>query len=185
MGVGGQDENHLNEDISFTMRMRAAGWKVAYLTEVQSYEEQPGDLPSEIERLSRWMRGSYESSVHALLNVTRIGLGTSWLIALSGLLYFSAVLLCVLLTLTAVNTVFSLGQLSTTQVSRVAVVILLAHMVGIVYLGPVIPMKKDARMVKVLCLLLLNTVISIPSMLRALLVTAKFLVSRKAPWSPT
>ena len=64
--VGGQDENHLNEDISFTMRMRTAGWKVAYLTDVQSYEEQPGDLPSEIERLSRWMRGSYESSLLAL-----------------------------------------------------------------------------------------------------------------------
>ena len=185
LGVGGQDENHLNEDISFTMRMRVAGWKVAYLTDVQSYEEQPGDLPSEIERLSRWMRGSYESSVLALLNVKRIGYGTCWLIALSGLLYFSAVLLCILLTLTAVNTVFSLGQLSTTQLSRVAVVILLVHTVGILYLGPIIPMKKNTRMVKVLGLLLLNTVISIPSMLRALLVTAKFVVSRKAPWSPT
>jgi membrane glycosyltransferase len=185
LDVGGQDENHLNEDISFTMRMRAAGWKVAYLTDVQSYEEQPGDLPSEIERLSRWMRGSYESSVLALLNERKIGLGTTWLIALSGLLYSSAVLLCVLLTLTAINAIFSLGQLSATQVSYVAAVILLVHTVGILYFGPILPMKKDLKMVKILFLLLVNSIISIPSMLRALLVTAKFMVSRKAPWSPT
>jgi membrane glycosyltransferase len=183
--VGGQDEMHLNEDISFTMRMRAAGWKVAYLTGVESYEEQPGDLPSEIERLSRWMRGSYESSLLALKNRRRIGLGTSWLIMFSGLLYASAVLLCVLLSLTALNTVLNLGQLSTTQVSSVAATILLVHTVGILYFGPILPMKKNPKMVKMLFLLLVNSVISIPSMLRALLVTVKFLVFRKAPWSPT
>ena len=46
-------------------------------------------------------------------------------------------------------------------------------------------MKKDPKMVKMLFLLLVNSVISIPAMLRALLVTVKFIVSRKAPWSPT
>ena len=185
LDVGGQDENHLNEDISFTMRMRAAGWKVAYLTDVQSYEEQPGDLPSEIERLSRWMRGSYESSFLALQNFGSIGLGTSWLIVLSGLLYASAVLLCILLSLTALNTVFTFSQLSTTQVSTISTMILLVHTIGILYFGPIIPMKKDLKMVNMLFLLLVNSIISIPSMLRALIVTTKFVVFRKAPWSPT
>jgi membrane glycosyltransferase len=71
--VGGQNESHLNEDISFTIKLREKGWKIAYVTEVVSYEEQPGDLPSDWERLARWMRGSYESTFVALSKVRKIG----------------------------------------------------------------------------------------------------------------
>jgi len=183
--VGGQDETHLNEDISYSIKLRENGWNIAYITEVTSFEEQPGDLASEWERLARWMRGSYESTYLALSKINKIGIESSWIISLAGIIYFTGVLLFLLVLITAVSPLLWDYSLIGSGVSELSRNILVLHMYGTLFIGPVLPFIKSRKAGKAVFMIILNTLITMPGILRSTYESLKFLFFREAPWSPT
>lgn len=183
--VGGQDEYHLNEDISYTMKLREKGWNVAYISNVISYEEQPGDLASEWDRLARWMRGSYESTYLALSKVSKIGVASMWTSALAGLIYMSSALLFLNILITALYPVLWGGIQFNYASSVISRFLLSGHMLGTLFLGPVLPFIRKRGTWKTVFLIFLNTIISMPGVLRLTYESVKFFFIRNSSWNPT
>jgi membrane glycosyltransferase len=71
LDVGGFCEEHLCDDIIFTMKLDHAGWRVCYCTDAVSFEYFPSDFVSMRDRNCRWARANLGTVGYIAQNIRK------------------------------------------------------------------------------------------------------------------
>lgn len=91
--AGGFSELHLCDDMVFTIKLDNKGWKVAYCTDIISYEYVPSDFVAFRERTNRWARANLGTIRYIIRNIFNTSFTTTFLVMLPVLFYVNILFL--------------------------------------------------------------------------------------------
>jgi cellulose synthase/poly-beta-1,6-N-acetylglucosamine synthase-like glycosyltransferase len=184
--VGGEPEQYLSEDFAFTLKLEEAGWRTVLVPEVVTYEEQPPDFRSGVERFSRWMRGSYGLIGLALSKIGKVSFSSVFLVLLSSLLNLSNVALFFVLGVVLCSSSLFVVGVGSFFIRGVAL-FLACYVVFVLNVLPVFAvLRRDGLggvgvLVRVL---LTNSLLSMVLVFRCFVETVRFIVFRDMGWVP-
>ncbi len=97
LDVGGFSQKHLCDDVIFTMKLDSRNWRVAYCTDIVSYEFLPGDFVSFRERGNRWVRANLGTVRYLLGHISKISPSALFYALLPIITYINIIFLMMIL----------------------------------------------------------------------------------------